>query len=145
MSRITEASQRLVQSRAGLRRALRDQTHASDSNRGSLGQNDVLALLTGMRDMPGADVIVQALKTWWMQHPLRAASAIAWDSAKAALQPVVKRHPVALMAAAVAVGGVLAMTRPWRWVFKPALFAAVLPQILSSILAAQPPPPPPTP
>jgi hypothetical protein len=142
MSRIAEASQRLVQSRAGLRRALRDQVRSSESLAGSLNHTAVLAWMAGLRQMPGTDVVVQALKTWWLQQPLRSASITAWDSAKAALQPIAQRHPAALIAAAIAVGGVLAVTRPWRWVFQPTLLAAVLPHIVNSVLAVRPAPPP---
>ena len=142
MSRIAEASQHLVQSRAGLRRALHTQARSSESGAQSLNHTAVLEWMAGLREMPGADVIVQAFKTWWMQHPLRTASAMAWDAAKVTLQPVAQRHPAALMAAAVAIGGILAITRPWRWIFRPALLAAVLPHLLTSILAARAAPPP---
>lgn len=142
MSNITEASQRLVQSRAGLRRALRAQSGSSKSPADYLTQTALIGWMSGVREMPGADVIIQAVKTWWMQHPLRTTGTMAWEAAKAALQPVAQRHPAALMAAAVAVGAVVAITRPWRWFFKSALLAAVLPHLINSILAPRAPPPP---
>jgi hypothetical protein len=142
MSSITEASQRLVQSRAGIRRALREQGRSDASPTDYLNQTALLGWMAGVREMPGADVIVQALKTWWKQHPLRATSSLVWDTAKAAIQPVAQRHPAALMAAAVAVGAVVAITRPWRWLFKPALLAAVMPHLINSILAPRATPPP---
>lgn len=142
MSDITEASQRLVQSRAGLRRALREHSGSSKSPADYLNQTALIGWMAGVREMPGAEVIIQAVKTWWMQHPLRATGTLAWDTAKAALQPIAQRHPAALMATAVAVGAVVAVTRPWRWLFKPALLAAVLPHLVNSILAPRSPPPP---
>jgi hypothetical protein len=142
MSSMTEASRRLEQSRTGIRRALRDQGGSAKSPTDYFNQTALLGWMAGVREMPGADVMIQALQTWWKQHPLRATSASVWNIAKTAIQPVAQRHPAALMAAAVAVGAVVAVTRPWRWLFQPAMLAAVMPHIVNSILAPRATPPP---
>lgn len=74
------------------------------------------------------------------------AGVIAATTADAVLEPVAQRHPWRLVLGAAALGGLLAWSRPWRWVVVPALFAGLVPQLLSAALRAPPagvdPPPP---
>lgn len=54
----------------------------------------------------------------------------------ALLQQVVKRHPLLSATAAMLAGALVARARPWRWVLKPELWAALLPTLMSSLAGA---------
>ncbi|MDZ7919173.1 hypothetical protein [Rhodoferax sp.] len=73
---------------------------------------------------------------WWEHHPLHATGALANGLAQTLLRPLAQRHPLALAAGAAAVGAMLALSRPWRWAFKPTLLNAMGPALLSSLLAS---------
>jgi hypothetical protein len=73
-----------------------------------------------------------ALQLWWRRHPLHAAGDAADAVATAALRPVALRHPVGLVLAAALVGGLVAVTRPWRWLPMKSLLAAWLPLLLGA-------------
>lgn len=83
-------------------------------------------------------VVADALHDWWSQHPWRVAGMVAADAAKAAVQPVAQRHPIALVVGAVVVGGLVVWARPWRGALKPALLAGLLPQLVSKAIAHLP-------
>ncbi|MDZ7937014.1 MAG: hypothetical protein U5M53_01500 [Rhodoferax sp.] len=141
MPRIAHAAQRLTRSRVNLRQALRAQPPATSADDTPLNGATALAWMAILHKVPGVDVVIQALQAWWIQQPLQPATAATWDALKESLPPVARRHPVALLAATAALGGLLVVSRPWRWAFKPALFAALLPQLLSAILVARAKPP----
>lgn len=142
MSRIAEAAQRLAQSRASLKNALRVQSSPSTAGDSPFNSATTLAWMAVLHKVPGVDVLIQAVQAWWLQQPLQPATSASWDALKVALPPLARRHPAALLAAAAALGGLIAVTRPWRWAIKPALLVALLPQLLSAILAARAQPPP---
>jgi hypothetical protein len=87
--------------------------------------------------LPGAAIVIEAAQQWWARHPLRANILLVFNAAQAVVQPVAQRHPVALVAAAFVIGGLLAWRLPLRWLLKPALFAGLLPQLLISSITAQ--------
>jgi len=121
-------AERLAVSREHLRLALQAP--------GSAGPHDTGAgLLAGLQSLPGAKPLVEALGLWWDRHPLRATGLLVAEAAKAAIVPLAQRHPLLLVTGALAVGALLAWTRPWRWGFKSALFAGLLPQLLASSMA----------
>jgi hypothetical protein len=144
MSDIALATQRLGQSRMRLQQTLREQTRLAAAEDLQFTSAASLAWVAGLHKMPGLDAVLRALQSWWAQHPLHATSSAAWDRANTALRPLLRRHPTALLAGAVAIGGLVALSRPWRWAFKPALLTTLLPHLVSSILAAHPPPAPET-
>ena len=80
-----------------------------------------------------------AMQQWWAQHPLRLATDVTADAAKALVQPVAQRHPVALVAGAAAVGALLVWSQPWRWLLTPALLAGLLPKVISHVVNSRPP------
>lgn len=49
------------------------------------------------------------------------------------------KHPLSLVLAAAAAGGLLALTKPWRWLAVPPAFAGLLPQVLGALAAKVPP------
>ena len=127
---------RLTLSRERLREAMRDRT-ARRSSSPSAGAATT-AWLDSLKAIPGAGVVVDALRSWWAQHPLRVASMVAADATKSVLQPMAQKNPLALVLGALVLGGLLAWSRPWRWLIKPALFAGLLPQLVSKALAHVP-------
>lgn len=110
------AAQRLAASRERMRVSMTPQAAAPDS--------------TGP--------VLDALKDWWAAHPLHVAGVVAADAAKTLIRPVAQRHPMALVAAALLLGGVLVWAKPWRGILKPALLAGLLPQLLSKAMAVVP-------
>ena len=127
---------RLTLSRERLREAMRNKT-AQRSSSPSAGAG-ATAWLDSLKAIPGAGVVVEAVRSWWAQHPLRVASMVAADATKSVLQPMAEKNPLGLVLGALVLGGLLAWSRPWRWLIKPALFAGLLPQLVSKALAHVP-------
>jgi hypothetical protein len=86
----------------------------------------------------GGNVVMDALRAWWAQHPLRLAATVATDAAKAAVRPIAERHPFALVLGALLIGGLVVGARPWRGILKPALLAGLLPQLVAKLMAQLP-------
>jgi len=110
------AAQRLAASRERLRVSMTRQPAAPDS--------------TGP--------VLDALKDWWAAHPLHVAGVVASDAAKTLIGPLAQRHPIALVAGALVLGGLVIWAKPWRGILKPALLAGLLPQLLSKAMAVVP-------
>lgn len=122
-------AERLLLSRERLRVALL--TLSDDSARAAAAQP---AWLAALQALPGAQVLTAALRRWWQQHPLHLAGSLAASTAHALAKPVAEKHPLALMAAALALGAVFAWSRPWRWLPRPALLAGLWPLLLREAL-----------
>jgi hypothetical protein len=88
-----------------------------------------------LRSLPGAGLVIEAIGLWWDRHPLRATGLLAAEAAKAVIAPLAQRHPLLLVAGALVAGGLLVRIRPWRWGFRSALFAGLLPQLLATSLS----------
>jgi hypothetical protein len=135
----TTPAERLARSRECLRQAMRD---ASAPRRGTSEGRTAGAgtdWLHSLKSIPGGSVLIEAVSSWWAQHPLRVAGMVAADAASAVVRPVAQRHPLGLVLGALVLGGVLAWSRPWRWILTPALFAGLLPQLFSKAMALVPP------
>lgn len=130
-----KAAERLEKSRALLHEAMRrkPQKWPSTSMRSSIPE-----WLTNLKSIPVVTVLVEAICSWWMQHPLRAASLLTADTTHAIVQPLARRHPLGLALGALVLGAIVAWSRPWRWVLKPAMFAGLWPQLLSKGIAHLP-------
>jgi hypothetical protein len=115
----SEAVDRLDASRRHLQRALRTTPHAP----------------AGAGSGAGADLAAEALRGWWTRHPLRVGGEAVIEVANAVLRPVAQRHPLGLAAGAVLVGGLLAWSRPWRWVARPGLVTGVCQQLVHEAVA----------
>ncbi len=142
MNEMSIVVDRLAESRARVRDALlviaKPPQRASAGAAHSLFGATGTAWLDSLKTAPGVSIIVEAINAWWMRHPLRLASGVAVDAARAALQPVAQKNPVALVLGALVLGAVVAWSRPWRWIARPALLAGLAPQLLSKVIAHAP-------
>jgi len=67
-----------------------------------------------LRRHPEMRVVVEALEAWWKFHPVHRMYNVAEQGAKAVVVPVVRKHPVATIATAAAIGMAVVSFRPWR-------------------------------
>lgn len=132
------AIERLALSRARLRAAMlpapSTQGHALGDGISGFATN----LVERLRTMPGAAVLIDTIQTWWEQHPLRTAGLVAAEASRKLAEPVAQRNPLALVFGAVVVGALFALSRPWRWMLRPALFAGLLPALASRAIRELP-------
>lgn len=137
------ALERLAATRAQLRAALQAQHAPPLPAAGAKAHPSVLAgaaseWLAHLKSLPGVQLVVAAVQSWWAQHPLRTAGLVAGEAAKTLAQPVAQRHPIALVLGAAVLGGALVWSRPWRWLLKPTLLAGLLPQLASKVVTQLP-------
>ena len=129
------AVERLALSRERLRLAMTQATGRTDT---ATGANTHVAGLLGLikTALPNASLLIDALSQWWTHYAAQGAGQTAAGVADNILKPLAKRYPLLVVVGAVAVGGLLAWSRPWRWVFKPPLLAVWGPALVSSALAS---------
>ncbi|WP_394787258.1 hypothetical protein [Rhodoferax sp.] len=132
------AIDRLVLSRALLRQALEGNRPSRRNEAERFVDGESPAWLENLKSIPVVNVLAEAISGWWMQHPLRIASLLATDTAKAVVLPMAQRNPMGLALAALLIGGMVVWSRPWRWLLKPALFAGLWSQLLSKGIAHLP-------
>ena len=143
MNTASTPSERLTHSRERLRLALNGLLPAPDDPEAEQQKARAAApWWAKLAALPGAGIVIEAAQQWWARHPLRANILLGFNATQAVVQPIAQRHPVALVAAAFVVGGLLAWRRPLGWLLKPALFAGLLPQLLVASLNARAPRPP---
>ncbi len=97
-----------------------------------------LAWLERIKDQPSIAVIIDTLQGWWSRHPMRPLVQVASDATNAVAKPIAQHNPLAMVLAAGLLGIVFAWSRPWRWALKPALFAGLMPQLVSRVVANLP-------
>ena len=132
---MTAALARLEASRARLREAMRPPTPApSVDGRDAAGRS----WLRRLRELPVIGIVADALHGWWSQNPLRPVALVAAEVSNAVAKPLAQQHPIGLVLVAGMVGAALAWARPWRWVLRSALFAGLVPQVASRVVAKLP-------
>lgn len=137
-SLLLSATERLERSRERLRLTmLADASPAASQGTGQQGLFSNLKWFTALKASPGARILIDAVSAWWSYHPLHRNGLMLADATKTVVTPVAQRHPVALIAGSVVLGGLFAWSRPWRWLLKPALFAGLVPQLISKVMAYQ--------
>jgi hypothetical protein len=134
---VASATERLALSRQRLQIALAQTIEANRPHAASADHASP-AWMDELKAIPGIGIVVQALSAWWAKYPLNTASVMAFDAANAVAKPLASRHPVLLVAGAVLVGGLLAYSRPWRWILKPALFAGLMAQLSAKMVSQVP-------
>ncbi len=82
--------------------------------------------------------VLDSVQSWWANHPLRPVASVAVEASDAVIQPLAKRHPLALVGVAALAGAGLMWSRPWRWAFRSVLFAGLLPQLTSRVVSSLP-------
>ena len=134
------AADRLVLSRERIRLAMTvGAAPKPNHGSGASATGGFKALQQSLLSIPGSSVLIEAVRSWWSQHPLRLASMVAAEAATAVARPLAQRHPLGLLFGALLLGGLLAWSRPWRWIFTPALLAGLLPQVVSKAMTLVPP------
>jgi hypothetical protein len=138
--RVVGAVERLALSRERLRSTMMPapQKAASQAFGSSSVGSFTANLAERVKELPGATMVIEAMRTWWAQHPLRTATLVAGEASRKFAAPLAERNPVALIAGAVVVGALVAWTRPWRWILRPALFAGLLPAVASRFMRQLP-------
>ena len=131
---MSEARDRIETSRARLRLAMTPRAPDMPAKHPSSSPS----WLDRLGALPLVHSVVDSVGSWWSHHPLRPITEVAGEASSAMVKPVAKRHPLALVAGAALVGAALAWTRPWRWVFRSALFAGLVPQLASRVVSHLP-------
>ncbi|CAN5708606.1 hypothetical protein BH11PSE8_BH11PSE8_03800 [soil metagenome] len=91
-----------------------------------------------LKHVRGATVIVETLENWWRRSPWRTPLLVAAEASRTLMQPVARKSPFILVAAALVAGAAVGWLRPWRWIIKPALFAGIAPQIARRVVSNLP-------
>ena len=135
------AAERLDASRKRLRAALMEIAHppAKPSMLDGLGLGSFAGdIVNRLKGFPIAAVVIETLEHWWAEHPLHTAGIVAEQASRKFVAPIAQRNPYALVLGSVVVGAVLALTRPWRWLIRPALLAGLVPQLATQALKHMP-------
>jgi len=136
------ASGRLERSRDALRLAMRGRDvpvgRESSDAFGSPHRGWAGSLRETVRAVPGADVVMDVLSHWWANHPLHSAATVAGEAARGLAGPTARRNPVGLVVGALVCGALMVRLKPWRWLPRTLLFAGLLPQLASRLVAAVP-------
>jgi hypothetical protein len=138
---LPSAALRLEASRKRLRSALLEIAHpppkpsfVDDLKLGSFGTQ----LLDRLKTLPGVAIALDVLEHWWAEHPLHAAGSLAEQAARRYVGPFAKKNPLAIVVGGVVFGALLAYSKPWRWLLRPALLAGLMPQLASQALKRLP-------
>jgi hypothetical protein len=134
------ASERLAASRSALRGAMLDIVHPPKRAPllGGRGGDLLQEILAKARTLPGAAIVFESVEGWWKQHPLRTAGVLAGSATRAFITPMAQRNLRTLIFGAAAAGALFALSRPWRWLLRPALFVGLLPQLVSQVMKHMP-------
>jgi hypothetical protein len=91
-----------------------------------------------LTDWPSVRAVIDSVQSWWGHHPLRPVAQVALDASDAVVKPLAQRNPMTLVLVAGVVGAGLFWSRPWRWIFRSALFAGLIPQLASRVVTHLP-------
>ena len=137
-ARLPTPAERLQQSRDRMARWMIRTDGRFIARRRAEGEADGWAWLGSLRNNPVVALVTDAISSWWANHPLHPAAGLAEGIARDAVAPLARRHPRAMVAGAFVVGALIVWARPWRWLFKPALFVGILSQMASHVIAQVP-------
>ena len=137
---LVSACERLTLSRERLRLALRASTPQSASTSAPSGHSFFQAA-SGLKDLPGAAIVLETLTRWWATQPMRPTLEAALKTIQASITPLVRRYPIGVAAGAMVLGAVVVVARPWRWLRllgKPALYSGLGEHVLAAAIARAP-------
>ncbi|HEV7913517.1 MAG TPA: hypothetical protein VGP22_07100 [Albitalea sp.] len=137
----TTATQRLAASRERMRQWMLQGDRRHEARRrvqAAAEAGDAPAWMDRLRTVPVLGVVIDAMAAWWSHHPLQPAASLARGIVQDAMAPLARRHPIATVFGAFAIGVALVRWRPWRWLAKPALFAGLTTQILTRVVSSVP-------
>ncbi len=135
-SAVAGPAERLVLSRERLRLAMAPPVARAGSS--GAARNPIGAWFDDLKANPVSAMLIDAVTRWWARHPLRLAGMVAAGATTAVVRPMAQRYPLGLVVAALVIGGLLAWSRPWRWLLTPALLAGFVPRMFSSLMAMVP-------
>jgi hypothetical protein len=95
-------------------------------------------IMERLRSLPGAVLVLETIERWWAEHPLHTAGAVAGDASRRFVTPLAQKNPVGLLLGAAAVGALFVVSRPWRWLLRPALFVGLIPQLAAQAMKRMP-------
>lgn len=124
------AAERVELSRSRLRRAMEPPPAPGASHR---------PWVPGLAaDFPALGIALELVSAWWSRQAARPVLQLAWAAFGAAIRPIAREHPFALVLGSGATGGLLMWSRPWRWVLPSALIAGMLPKLASRAILTLP-------
>ena len=149
---LQRALDKLQASRDSLRRQLipveRTAGNAAEGARASMA-SWLRKLRRVARRWPVTAVATKMLQSWWLTQPWRQTGELLAGSLILQGRPLVRRHPIAAVAVAAALGGVLITLRPWRWALaeikRLPMQTAWITLLMQMLLDSQMNPAPPTP
>lgn len=97
-----------------------------------------VSMMDRLLQIPVVGAVIESVQAWWSIHPLRPMSKVASEATTAAVTPIARYHPLLLMLASAGAGALIFWTRPWRWIFRTALFSGLVPQLLTRAVASLP-------
>ncbi|MCB8747452.1 hypothetical protein LHU53_11085 [Rhodoferax sp. U2-2l] len=125
MSAQPGACERLAQSRERLRLALAQTESRPDVDASGTPGTAPRPWLHGLKANPEAGFLINLLQAWWQKQPFAVATTLVARATNGVLQPVAQKHPYRLVLGAAAVGAVLVLVRPWRWLSMSGVLAAL--------------------
>lgn len=134
---MSHAADRLDASRARLLARMQG-FRSGQREGGAAGQVEGASFLDLLNDIPLIGGIAQGLRAAWRGSPLPAAAQLAEDAGNEALRPTAEQHPLALVGIAMAGGALLYWARPWRTLWRSALFAGVTSQLAARLVSQIP-------
>ena len=91
-----------------------------------------------LTELPLVSAVIGSVTSWWSHHPLRPMAQVANEASNAVVKPLAARNPLTLVLVAGIVGAGLAWAGPWRWIFRSALFAGLVPQLALRVVSSLP-------
>lgn len=95
-------------------------------------------LINAAKSIPVVDVAIDVVRRWWANHPLRSATLVARETVSAVAAPIAQRSPITLVVGALLAGAILSKIKPWRWLPRSLMFAGLIPQLSSRLIASVP-------
>jgi hypothetical protein len=138
---LSSAIQRVAESRERLRRQMLQGSSRERARRhvaAARAEGASPSLWMRLRAVPGLGALIDTVSAWWEHHPLHPVAGLAEDMVHDRISPTVRRHPLAVVALALAAGSALAWVRPWRLIVKPALLTGLVSHLATRLVREVP-------